>query len=302
MNDTARQIALEVLQATRGGPAVLVATLISTPASDPPPPSDPPSPLVERRPGGEVSGSKLLLRADGSHLGSLGGGALEAAVLTDAGDAFTRFPRARVQTLYYRVDGARAHRLDVSEAGAFEVMFEVVESPATLLIVGGGHIGLSLATIGAHVGFTIAVLDDRALFANAERFPMADHVMAGDLTAHLDAFPIDQTTYAVLVSRGHKQDETALRAVVTRGAAYVGMIGSRRRVATVLRHLAEEGYPVDALERVYTPVGFDIGAETPEEIAVAIVAEIVNVRRGGSGRPMREHRARIVPGEVGVAE
>jgi xanthine dehydrogenase accessory factor len=129
---------------------------------------------------------------------------------------------------------------------------------------------------------------------------MADHVMAGNLTSHLDAFPIDQTTYAVLVSRGHKQDETALRAVVTRGAAYVGMIGSRRRVATVLRHLAEEGYPVEALERVYTPVGFDIGAETPEEIAVAIIAEIINVRRGGTGRHMREFRARIVPGEVGV--
>jgi xanthine dehydrogenase accessory factor len=181
-------------------------------------------------------------------------------------------------------------------------MLEVVETPATLLIVGGGHIGLSLATIGAHVGFTIAVLDDRELFANPERFPMAEQVMAGDLTAHLDAFPIDHTTYIVLVSRGHKQDETALRAVVRRDAAYVGMIGSRRRVATVLRHLAEEGYPVEALERVYTPVGFDIGAETPEEIAVAIIAEIIGVRRGGSGRHMREHRARIVAGEAAVSE
>jgi xanthine dehydrogenase accessory factor len=300
VNDASREIALEVLNATRGGPAVLVATLISTP--DPSSPPDSPSPLAGMGLRGEVSGSKLLLRADGSHLGALGGGALEAAVLTDGLEALNRFPRARVQTLYYHLDGTQVQRLEAAEAGAFEVMLEVVESPATLLIVGGGHIGFSLATIGAHAGFSIAVLDDRALFANAERFPMADHVMAGDLTAHLDAFPIDQTTYAVLVSRGHKQDETALRAVVRRNAAYVGMIGSRRRVATVLRHLAEEGYPIEALERVYTPVGFDIGAETPEEIAVAIIAEIIGVRRGGSGRHMREFRAHIVPGEVGVAE
>jgi xanthine dehydrogenase accessory factor len=285
VNDAAREIALEVLHATRGGPAVLVATLISS-----------------QDIAAAASGSKLLLRADGSHVGNLGAGALENAVLTDGLDALNHFPRARVQTIYYRPDGARIHRLEAAEAGAFEVMLEVVEAPATLLIVGGGHIGLSLATIGAHVGFAIAVLDDRALFANEERFPMADRVIAGDLTAHLDAFPIDQTTLIVLVSRGHKQDETALRAVVRRPAAYVGMIGSRRRVATVLRHLAEEGYPIDALERVYTPVGFDIGAETPEEIAVAIIAEIINVRRGGTGRPMREFRARIVPGQVGVAE
>jgi xanthine dehydrogenase accessory factor len=127
---------------------------------------------------------------------------------------------------------------------------------------------------------------------------MADRVMCGDFTQLLAEFPITQTTYIVLVSRGHKQDETALRAVVTRDARYVGMIGSRRRVATVLRHLAEEGYPIEALERVYTPIGFDIGAETPEEIAVSIMAELIAVRRGGSGRPMREHRAHIQVREV----
>ncbi len=107
----------------------------------------------------------------------------------------------------------------------------------------------------------------------------------------------------VIVSRNHDIDREALAAALEQtGAGYVGMIGSKRRVATVLRHLAEESFPIEALERVYTPIGFDIGAETPEEIAVAIMAEIINVRRGGSGRPMREGRARIVPGEVGVAE
>jgi xanthine dehydrogenase accessory factor len=140
------------------------------------------------------------------------------------------------------------------------------------------------------------VMDDREMYANAERFPMADYVAAGDFTQLLADFPIGRNTYVVMVSRGHKQDETALRAVVTRGAGYVGMIGSKRRVSTVLRHLAEEGYPLEALERVYTPIGFDIGAETPEEIAVSIIAEIIAVRRNGSGRPMREGRPPIRAG------
>jgi xanthine dehydrogenase accessory factor len=181
----------------------------------------------------------------------------------------------------------------VTEDGAYEVMVEIVEAPVTLLIVGGGHIGLSLATIAAHVGYSVAVLDDREMFANPERFPMADKTMAGDFGEHLPAFPIGRNTYIVMVSRGHRQDETALRLVIGRGAAYVGMIGSRRRVSTVLRHLAEEGLPLDELEAVYTPIGFDLGAETPEEIAVSIMAELIAFHRGGTGRPMRELRPPI---------
>jgi xanthine dehydrogenase accessory factor len=172
----------------------------------------------------------------------------------------------------------------------------------TLLICGGGHIGLSLATIGAHVGFSVAVMDDREMYANPERFPMADKVQAGAFEVMLRDFPITSTTYVVMVSRGHKQDETALRSVLGRGARYVGMIGSKRRVATVLRHMAEQGVPIDELERVYTPIGFDLGAETPEEIAVSIVAELIAVRRGGSGRPMHEGRPPIRPGRTRAAQ
>ena len=284
MDDSARQIAREVLAAARGGPPVVVATVIDAPAGATP---------------GE--GAKLLVRPDGSRAGAFGGGAFEEAVAEDCLAALNEFPRTFVQALYYRPEGlpagqagARIHRLEAKGgADAFEVMVEIIETSATLLVVGGGHIGLSLATIGAHVGFSVAVLDDREMYANAERFPMADKVLCGDFTALLAEFPIDETTYIVMVSRGHKQDETALRAVVTRGAAYVGMIGSKRRVSTVLRHLAEEGFPIEALERVYTPIGFDIAAETPEEIAVSIIAEVIAVRRGGSGRPMREGRPPI---------
>ena len=277
MNDLAREISAEVLRAAREGPSVAVATVIAAPEGAVPGP-----------------GAKLLVRRDGSHAGSFGGADFEATLIEDCLAAMNEFPRQPVQALYYRPDGPRIHRLEAKGgADAYEVMVEVVEAPVTLLIIGGGHIGLSLATIGAHVGFSVAVMDDREMYANAERFPMADFVKAGEFTQMIADFPIGTNTYIVMVSRGHKQDETALRAVVNRGAGYVGMIGSKRRVSTVLRHLAEEGFATEALERVYTPIGFDIGAETPEEIAVSIMAEIIAVRRGGSGRPMREGRPPI---------
>ena len=281
MNDAAREIAAEVLKSAPKGPPVVVATIISAPEG-----------AVPGR------GAKLLVREDGTRLGGFGGGDFEDAVIEDCTSALTAFPRNAIQARYYRPEGERVHRLEVKGgAGAYEVMLEIVEAPVTLLVVGGGHIGLSLATIAAHVGFSVAVLDDRAMFANAERFPMADRIMCGDFTELLADFPIHRNTYVVMVSRGHKQDETALRAVVSRKAGYVGMIGSRRRVATVLRHLAEEGAPIDDLEAVYTPIGYDIGAETPEEIAVSIMAEIIAVRRRASGRPMREGRPRILAAE-----
>lgn len=123
---------------------------------------------------------------------------------------------------------------------------------------------------------------------------MADRVICGDFVAELRRYPIDAATYIVMVSRGHKQDELALREVAASAAGYVGMIGSLRRVSTVLTHLAQEGVPREALERVYTPIGLDIGAETPEEIAVSVVAELVLVRRGGTGQKLSElRRAKI---------
>jgi xanthine dehydrogenase accessory factor len=277
VDDVLREITLETLRAAREGDPVVVATVVVAPEEAIAP-----------------GGAKLLVRSDGSRLGNFGGGAFEDAVAEDALAALNQFPRQRNQAAFYLPEGDRIHRLETrGGVEAYEVMIELVEAPMSLLIVGGGHIGLSLATIAAHVGYSVAVLDDREMYANAERFPMADRIMCGDLNELIAEFPINRSTAIVLVSRGHRQDETALRATVTRGAGYLGMIGSKRRVSTVLRHLAEEGYPLDALEAVYTPIGFDIGAETPEEIAVSIMAEIIAVRHNASGRPMREGRPSI---------
>ena len=143
---------------------------------------------------------------------------------------------------------------------------------------------------------SVAVLDDREDYANPQRFPFADTVICGDFAEELARFPITSNTYIVLVSRGHIVDELSLKHVVERGAAYVGMIGSKRRTRTVLEHLREEGVAADALARVFTPIGLDIGAETPEEIALSLLAEMVLVRRGGSGRPLSGHGRELAGG------
>ena len=147
-----------------------------------------------------------------------------------------------------------------------------------------------LAQIGEIVGFEITVLDDREEFANRDRFPMAEQIIVAEPASGLDGLVLDGSSYLVMVSRGHLLDAEGLRHCVGREAAYVGMIGSRRRTQTVLQSLLDDGFDRDALDAVHTPVGIDIGAETPEEIAVSILAEMILVRRGGGGGRMAAQR------------
>lgn len=243
-------------------------------------------------------GAKLLVHRDGSTVGGIDGGVVEEAVKAAALAAYDAFPRIVTQTLWVRGDGTTTDRRSRARPGDAQLMLELFEAPAKLLIVGGGHVGLALARIGSILGFSVIVLDDREEFANAERFPMADQVICGDVAESLDAMHFDETVYSVLVSRGHTVDALALRHTVSRGGAYVGMIGSRRRTATVLQMLRDEGYSAEDLAKVHTPVGLDIGAETPEEIALSILAEIVQVRKGGTGQMMSSVTGRRAPVET----
>lgn len=285
---TAVEISREVMAALAGGPPVLVATVIAAPEA-----------------AAALTGRKMLVRADDSGLGALDGAALDAAVRAEAPDAFRRHG---VDTIYVAPDGRRLSRQKAQEGPHFQVMLEVHERPATLVVVGGGHVGKALSVIGDLCGFSVTVIDDRPEYANAERFPEAERIIRGRFDEVLRDLPVDRSTYIVCVTRGHKHDETSLRQVAGKPAAYIGMIGSRRRVSAVLQHLVEEGADPEAVARVHTPIGLDIGAETPEEIAVAIMAEVIQVRRaqtggrlaGGSGRALREmKRARkgVAPAE-----
>jgi xanthine dehydrogenase accessory factor len=228
-------------------------------------------------------GRRLLVRDDGRTEGSLGSAALDARAAAAGRSLMVATPPARLYAWPLAPEEGAA--LGLASAAAVEVFVEAVLPPLTLVVVGGGHIAQPLAQLGAMLGFRIVVLDDRPEFANRERFPQADCVIVGPYDVELGRLPIASSTYVVLVTRGHVQDEDALRQVIASPAGYVGMIGSRRRVRAVLGRMAEAGVPQEAIDRVFSPIGLDIGAETPEEIAVSIMAEVIGVRRRGGRHP-----------------
>ena len=166
---------------------------------------------------------------------------------------------------------------------------EVFGSPPRLLILGGGHIALSLCQMAHLLGYRIVVVDDRPSFANQARFPQADEVICGDFREVLARLRIGPETYAVVVTRGHRQDEECLDHLLRTEAAYVGSIGSRRRIAIVRERLRESGIPAGRIDELHAPIGLDIGSETPAEIALAILAEITVVRKEREGRLKRKH-------------
>jgi xanthine dehydrogenase accessory factor len=174
------------------------------------------------------------------------------------------------------------------DAHAADVFLEVVEPQPTLIIVGAGHIAVPLAQMGKMLSFEVIVLDDREKFANRERFPDSDQVIADDFGPALSSLKITRATYIVIITRGHQYDEEALMEVAESPAAYIGMIGSKRRVWTVLKLLHDEGVPPEKLLRIYAPIGIDIEAVTPAEIAVAIGAELVKLRRGGTAASLSD--------------
>lgn len=162
-----------------------------------------------------------------------------------------------------------------------QIFVDVQPGLQTLIIVGAGHIAQPLCEIGHMLGFRTVVIDDRWAFANRERFPHATDIRIGAFEETLNTLDINEHSFVVVVTRGHVWDEASVKAVLRRNPAYVGMIGSKRRAKTTLERLAEQGYSSAELSRIHTPMGLDIAAETPAEIAVAIAAEIIRVRRDG---------------------
>lgn len=188
---------------------------------------------------------------------------------------------------------------DIEIPGAGDAIHRVYVEPHApdprLIVVGAGHIARPLVSIGAGLGFDVLVLDDRPEFATRERFPDASRVVATDFSDPFRGVPITGRTSIVLVTRGHKYDYEVLLRVLQRPVepAYIGMVGSRRRVRAAFEQLVREGVPREKLKSIHAPIGLDIGAETPYEIAVAVAAELILVRRGGTGAPLR-NRSRVV--------
>jgi len=163
-----------------------------------------------------------------------------------------------------------------------KVCFDVQLVTPAMIIVGAGHIAVPLSQMAKILGFSLTILDDRPDYANHERFPNADEILVGPFEERLQKIPLHSQSYVVLITRGHAYDRECLRAVLGRGAAYIGMICSLRRKASTFGLLQQEGYSSEQLQEIYAPIGLDIGGETPEEIAVSIISEIVALRNQGA--------------------
>lgn len=235
----------------------------------------------------EVNGSipsfesaKMLVREDGSMLGTIGGGCVEAEVWNAAREVMET---ERPKSLKFSLGQDAAYDNGLICGGQLTVFVEAVVPQPRAFIFGAGHISKSIAKIAGVAGFATVIVDNREQFANRERFPDADEIHAAEYEEVCSKLHIIASSYIVIVTRGHRDDMRVLRWAVNTEARYIAMIGSKRKTISVIKELEKEGLPRAAFERIYAPMGLDIGAITPEEIAVAVVAEMVGVRRAPEG-------------------
>lgn len=220
-------------------------------------------------------GAKMVVYPDGSIAGSIGGGEMERRVIAAAQEVLAdNRPRYLDMTLSNEKRGD-----PLICGGEMEIFVEPLLTAPTLLLVGAGHVGAAVAEVAHFAGFRVTVLDDRPEFVTPESFPHAEERIAGDLVAQIKQLDISPRTYVVLVTRAHSLDAALLGAIVDRPAAYIGMLGSKRRVLTVMNTLKQQGVDEAKLARVHAPIGVEINAETPQEIAISIMAEVIQARR-----------------------
>lgn len=222
------------------------------------------------------TGSKMLVYADGRTVGTIGGGCYEHDAF---GKARVAIASGKPSLVRYELSDDFVEENGLICGGQMEVYIEPLAADPRLYVIGAGHVGWYLARLAREAGFRVHVLDDREKFANAERFPDAE-VVVDDIPSWLARAPIASGSYVAVITRGHQHDLSAVRALVTRDLKYLGMIGSRAKVTRVYDALVSEGVSPGALRGIHAPIGLDIGAVTPAEIAVSILAEMIAVRHG----------------------
>ncbi len=220
--------------------------------------------------------AKMLVREDGTIAGTIGGGCVEAEVWEAAREVMKN---ERPQTLNFNLNNNPKYDTGLVCGGTLEVFVEPILPVSTLYIFGAGHVAYSLYKVARMAGFDVVITDDRETYANRERFPDARDIYAEEYEQVMAQLAPNDTSYIVIVTRGHRDDMRVLRWAAETPARYIGMIGSQRKTIAIYKELEKEGVAAEKLARVYAPVGIDIGAITPEEIAISIVAELIAQRR-----------------------
>jgi xanthine dehydrogenase accessory factor len=256
----------EIVQLRRDGRRGAVATIVNVRGSIP-----------------SFKTAKMLVRDDGSIVGTIGGGCVEAEVWQAAREVMES---EKPRTLSFNLNQDPKYDTGLLCGGTLDIFIEPVLPPALLYVFGAGHVSINLYKVAKDAGFEVTVVDDREAYANRERFPEAKEVIAEDFDHAMARLTPNESSYIVIVTRGHRDDMRVLRWAVQTSARYIGMIGSKRKTIAVFRELTKEGLSPELFERVHAPVGLDIGAITPEEIAVAIAAELIATRR---------HAERVLP-------
>ncbi len=217
-------------------------------------------------------GAKMLIFQDGKTEGTIGGGAIEKKVVDESSVLFST---GKSQVVDYDLDD-----LNMQCGGKMSLFLEPVIANPSLLIFGAGHIGLSLATMADMLNFDVTVIDNRPEFANQERFPTARQILNKDYSQALTELSFDENSYIVIVTYKHLHDQEILEYCINQPFSYLGMIGSKTKVKQSFQKLAERGVSQERINRINSPVGLNINAQTPEEISIAILAEIIGIRNG----------------------
>jgi xanthine dehydrogenase accessory factor len=220
--------------------------------------------------------AKMLVRDDGSIFGTIGGGCVEADVWQAAREVMEQ---EKPRTLTFNLNQDPKYDTGLVCGGTLDIFIEPVLPQAVLYLFGAGHVSQALYKSSKDAGFEAVVIDDRELYANRQRFPEAREVIAEDFDQAMARLTPTESEYIVIVTRGHRDDMRVLRWAVQTQARYIGMIGSKRKTISIFRELQSEGLAASLFERVHAPIGLDIGAVTPEEIAISITAELIAVRR-----------------------